>query len=102
MLWFTFPGSSFFSLELLCFHTCSLEDFFLSSSGKIVSIFTLTEKPDFDFIDFLVSLYFVCHVCHTDSLRIYMISLIRFSMNIPLTSVKVHSTFAELLSYLIP
>ena len=46
---------------------------FLSSApGKIVSFypFSLTKKPDFDFIDFFVfSLYFVCHVCHTNSFK---------------------------------
>ena len=68
------PGSSFFSLELLCFHTCSFfgRSVFFSSSGKIVFLFYPLRKNLISiifFIDFLVSLYFVCHVCHTDSFK---------------------------------
>ena len=56
-----------------------------------------TEKPDFlqvlPCFDFLVfSLYFVCHVCHTDSFQNqYVLYLIRFSMNFSLTFIKLYS-----------
>ena len=62
------------SLELLCFILCSVGADFLSAPGKIVFFYplSLTKKPDFvcsfHCCWFLVfSLYFVCHVCHTNS-----------------------------------
>ena len=78
----------------MCFILCSyLEQIDLSAPGKIVcfTLFVLTKKPDFEllsislFFPFTLSVMYVTQIL----LRIYMISLIRFSMNIPLTSVKV-------------
>ena len=57
----------------VCFILCSyLEQIFLSAPGKIVSFypFCFDEKTWFRLIDFFVfSLYFVCHVCHTNSFK---------------------------------
>ena len=60
-------GSSFFLARIavssyLQFHLD--EVFFLFVRQNCFSILPFTEKPDFNnfFIDFLVSLYFVCHV----------------------------------------
>ena len=87
------------SLELLCFILCSVGADFLSAPGKIVFFYplSLTKKPDFvcsfHCCWFLVfSLYFVCHVCHTDSFQNqYVLYLIRFSMNFSLTFIKLYS-----------
>ena len=56
--------------------------------------FTLfTEKPDFVYLLRLIlfPFTFVCHVCHTNSFELIWIHLIRFSMNIRLTFVKLYS-----------
>ena len=96
------PGSSFLSRLNCCVSYLQLQDLvfylrlaklfqFLPLRKNLISIF---------FFDFLFPFTFVCHVCHTNSFEFIWFTLIRFSMNIPLTTVKVHSTFAELLSYL--
>ena len=59
------------SLELLCFILCSVgADFCFIRPWQNCFFYplSLTKKPDFVFNRFLVfSLYFVCHVCHTNS-----------------------------------
>ena len=60
-------GSSFFLLELLCLHTCSFfgRSVFSLRPAKLFFLFYPLRKNLISiifFIDFLVSLYFVCHV----------------------------------------
>ena len=72
------------------YHTCSLildEVFFISSSGKIVFFYPIYGKTWFRISRLILFPFtFVCHVCHTNSFELIWIHLIRFSMNIRLTS----------------
>ena len=77
------------SLELLCFILCSLKTFLRAFMAKLFVLpFKFRQKNLISILSiFSFSLYFVCHVCHTDSFyRINMQYLIRFSMNFSLTS----------------
>ena len=75
------PGSRYQYAWIAVFHTCS----FWQNCFAIVRLrfypFS-TEKP-FRFLVLVFSLYFVCHVFHTNSFElIWYLSFIRFSMNI--------------------
>ena len=61
--------------------------FFISSSGKIVFFYPFYGKTWFRISRLILFPFtFVCHVCHTNSFELIWIHLIRFSMNIRLTS----------------
>ena len=75
-----YPGSSIFSrLNCCVYHTCSLQDLVFIFVWQNCLIFTLTEKPDFNLIDFLVSLYF-CLSCMSH--RFFLKNLYDFSYSV--------------------
>ena len=61
------------------YHTCSLQDLVFIFVWQNCLIFTLTEKPDFNLIDFLVSLYF-CLSCMSH--RFFLKNLYDFSYSV--------------------
>ena len=83
------------------YHTCSLQDLVFIFVWQNCLIFTLTEKPDFNLIDFLVSLYF-CLSCMSH--RFFLKNLYDFSYSVfnehSLNFRQGHLAFTKLLRYL--
>ena len=85
------------------YHTCSLilDEVFFSSSGKIVFFYPIYGKTWFRISRLILFPFtFVCHVCHTNSFELIWIHLIRFSMNIRLTSSLSFTVTWSLIKYL--
>ena len=77
--WFTLVLRFFSRLNCCVYHTCSLQDLVFIFVWQNCLIFTLTEKPDFNLIDFLVSLYF-CLSCMSH--RFFLKNLYDFSYSV--------------------
>ena len=100
-VWFTLVLRFFSRLNCCVYHTCSLQDLVFIFVWQNCLIFTLTEKPDFNLIDFLVSLYF-CLSCMSH--RFFLKNLYDFSYSVfnehSLNFRQGHLAFTKLLRYL--